>query len=419
MKGFIFVPFQNANMYNNYLHNVVDEELGIFKLLDESRNLETALELDFLWSSKSYIKEGKYHVLDYDTAYIIELAEKYKDYNIVFWSLYDNTNYPEYFNHRIDGETVTSGDALFTLNQMCETYKIEPNRFSFISPGIYSNRNYPNFKFGTSDFHYLSRHDEPWDNIEQSPEELLKSKNKLFNLLHLNWKPSRSLFMFLADKQIANFEANNNINYWCNYNFSGAYAGHTTRDIIADGEKFKNKLVTKKFNEKQLMQTYKQDSIGRDNVQCKRSMDGEIMYSTYINISISGEPDKQNIGVEEQVFKSAIYLSPSLQIGSQRQMRRFNGHYGLDIMEDLWDIGGGLSSFENLPTSFQRIEGAVNLVKELSKNKKEVIAWFNNENNISRLRYNRNRVIQLLRKNATITMNDNEALHFLEALDVV
>jgi hypothetical protein len=48
-----------------------------------------------------------------------------------------------------------------------------------------------------------------------------------------------------------------------------------------------------------------------------------------------------------------------------------------------------------------------------------VIAWFNNENNISRLRYNRNRVIQLLRKNATITMNDNEALHFLEALDVV
>ena len=32
-------------MYNNYLHNVVDEELGIFKLLDESRNLETALEL--------------------------------------------------------------------------------------------------------------------------------------------------------------------------------------------------------------------------------------------------------------------------------------------------------------------------------------------------------------------------------------
>ena len=149
----------------------------------------------------------------------------------------------------------------------------------------------------------------------------MKSKNKLFNLLHLNWKPSRSLFMFLADKQIANFEANNNINYWCNYNFSGAYAGHTTRDIIADGEKFKNKLVTEKFNEKQLMQTYKQDSIGRDNVQCKRSMDGEIMYSTYINISISGEPDKQNIGVEEQVFKSAIYLSPSLQIGSQRQMR--------------------------------------------------------------------------------------------------
>ena len=333
--------------------------------------------------------------------------------------MYDNTNYPEYFNHRIDGETITSGDALFTLNQMCETYKIEPNRFSFISPGIYSNRNYPNFKFGTSDFHYLSRHDEPWDNIEQSPEELLKSKNKLFNLLHLNWKPSRSLFMFLADKQIANFEANNNINYWCNYNFSGAYAGHTTRDIIADGEKFKNKLVTDKFNEKQLMQTYKQDSIGRDNVQSKRSMDGEIMYSTYINISISGEPDKQNIGVEEQVFKSAIYLSPSLQIGSQRQMRRFNGHYGLDIMEDLWDIGGGLSSFENLPTSFQRIEGAVNLVKELTKNKKEVIAWFNNENNIARLRYNRNRVIQLLRKNATITMNDNEALHFLEALDVV
>ena len=148
-------------------------------------------------------------------------------------------------------------------------------------------------------------------------------------------------------------------------------------------------------------------------------MDGEIMYSTYINISISGEPDKSNVGIENQVFKSAIYMSPSLQIGSQRQMRKFNGHYGLDLFEDLWDLGGGLSSYENLNTSFERIVGAVELVKKLDKNKKQVIAWFKDEKNIARLKYNRNKVIQLLRKNATITMNENEALHFLEAFDYV
>ena len=419
IKGYVFIPFQNSNMYNNYLHRVVDNELGLFKLLDQSKNLETALELDFLWSKKGFIIEGKNHVLNYNVTFVREIAEKYPDYDIVFWSLYDNTDYTEYFKHRIDGESVTTGDALFTINEMCNTYKIEPKRFSFISPGIYSNKNYPNFRFGTSDFHYLSKHDEPWENIEQSPEELLESKNKLFNLLHLNWKPSRSLFMFLADKQIAKFQANNNINYWCNYNFSGAFAGHTTRDIIADGEKFNNKLIQKSFNEVELMNTYKMDDTGRDLVGAKRKMDGEVMYSTYINISICGEPDKKNIGVEEQAFKSAIYLSPSLQIGSQRQMRKFNGHYGLDIFEDLWDIGGGLSSFENKVTSFERIEGAVQLVKQLTANKKQVIAWFKEEKNISRLRYNRNRVIQLLRNNARITMNDSEALHFLEALDRV
>lgn len=403
-------------MYNNYLHRVVDNDLELFKLLDKSNHLETALDLDFLWSSKCFIIEGRHHQLSYNVSLVKEIAEKYPDYHIVFWSLYDNTNYVEYFRHRIDGEEVTSGDALFTITQMCKIYNIEPKRFSFISPGIYSNKNYPDFRFGTSDFHYLSKHDEPWDKIEQSPEELLESKDKLFNLLHLNWKPSRSLFMFLADKQIAKFQANNNINYWCNYNFSGAYAGHTTRDIIADGEKFNNKVVQKKFNETELMKTFKMDDTGRDVVGAKRKMDGEEMYSTYINISICGEPEKKNIGIEEQVFKSAIYMSPSLQIGSQRQMRRFNGHYGLDIFEDLWDIGGGLSSFENKATSFERIEGAVELVKQLTKNKKQVIAWFKAENNIARLRYNRNRVIQLLRKNATITENDNEALHFLEAL---
>jgi len=48
-----------------------------------------------------------------------------------------------------------------------------------------------------------------------------------------------------------------------------------------------------------------------------------------------------------------------------------------------------------------------------------VIAWFKDEKNIARLKYNRNKVIQLLRKNATITMNENEALHFLEAFDYV
>lgn len=404
-------------MYNNYLHSTIDSGIGLIKLLDQSSNLETALDLDFLWSAKSFVIEGKHHVLSYDVGLVKEIAEQYPDHNIVFWSLYDNTDYTEYFQHRIVGESVISGDALFTINQLCETYKIEPSRISFISPGIYSNKNYPNFKFGTSNFHYISGRDENWENIEQSPEELLKSKDKLFNLLHLNWKPSRSLFMFLADKQIAKFQANNNINYWCNYNFSGGYRDFVTRQIVNEGHKFNNKLVQKSFNETELMKTYKMDDIGRDLAVAKRKMDGEEMYSTYINISISAEPDKKNIGIEEQVFKSAMYLSPSLQIGSQRQMRKFNAHYGLDIFEDLWDIGGGLSSFENKATSFERIEGAVQLVKQLTKNKKQVIAWFKEDRNISRLRQNRNRVTQLLRKYNEISTNENEALHFLEVLN--
>ena len=406
-------------MYNNYMHKTVDKDLHLFKLLDNSRNLETAMDLDFMWSEISLIKEGKYHVLDYNTRFIKDVAEKYPDYNIVFWSLYDNTDYTQYFKHRQVGENVASGDALFTINQMCKAYKIDPKRFSFVSPGIYSNRNYPNFKFGTSDFHYISRHDEPWENIEQTPEELMESKDKLFNLLHLSWKPSRSLFMFLADKQIEGFTEDNNINYWTNFNFSGSYAKYATQDILADAEKLGNELILDRINELQLMKTFKHDNKGRDIIETKRLMDGEIMYKTFINISISSEPNKTNIGVEEQVFKSAIYMSPSLQVGSQRQMRRFNGHYGLDIMEDLWDIGGGLSKFENEPTSTARIIGAVECVKKMTENKDKVIAWFKDDNNIARLKYNRNKVIQVLRKNATITMNDNEALHLLEALDYV
>ena len=55
----------------------------------------------------------------------------------------------------------------------------------------------------------------------------------------------------------------------------------------------------------------------------------------------------------------------------------------------------------------------------MTQNKDKVIAWFKDDTNIARLKYNRNKVIQVLRKNATITMNDNEALHLLEALDYV
>lgn len=418
-KGFVFVPFHNCEMYNNYLAKDIDQELELFKLLDNSRNLETALDTDFIWAKKSFIVEGDWGVLDYNTGYIKDIALKYPQYAIVLWSLYDNTDFTSYFQHRTQGEIVRTGDALFTITQLCTTYKIDPTRFHFVSPGIYKNKNYPNFKYGTADFHYISTHDEPWENIEQSPEELMESKNKLFNLLHMVWKPSRSLFMFLADKQIKGFTDNNNINYWTNFNFSGSFAKHTTADILNQAKKFDVKLLLDHFNEATLMNTYKHDNIGRDIVQARSRMDGEIMYSTYINISISGEPDKSNVGIENQVFKSAIYMSPSLQIGSQRQMRKFNGHYGLDLFEDLWDLGGGLSSYENLNTSFERIVGAVELVKKLDKNKKQVIAWFKDEKNIARLRYNRNKVIQLLRKNATITMNENEALHFLEAFDYV
>ena len=76
---------------------------------------------------------------------------------------------------------------------------------------------------------------------------------------------------------------------------------------------------------------------------------------------------------------------------------------------------GGLSSIDKLSKSEQRVRAAVNCISQMYDNIEQVKKWFENDANIKRLKLNRQRVIEIIKKNQGMLHNQSEALSLLES----
>lgn len=414
MKGFLFVPIQLGASYTNECRKVLNSELKTYKVLDNTPNFETAKDYDLVWTEKSLIvpaQEHK-HFLDYDLEGLKSLLKEYEGYGIIFYSLFDNSDLANIFPSR-QGK---NGNALQTIKDFCDTEAIDYSRINFVTPGFEKFRKYP-FNIGTLDFAWAGAQGcelfKDLQNFDQT--EIINNKKRLMCFHHLNWRTHRSLFLFALDKLNKECVVESNISYWKNFQYSGNFLNREIANLkqIFEGDDFYSTIST------DTMQVKRGHIPVEDISYLKQQPANNEVKQAYVGVSIQAEPDNSNMRAEDQVFKSALYYTPHLLIGSKGIMRKFNDHYQMDIFEDLWAIGGGLSSIDKLPKSEQRVRAAVNCISKMYDNIEQVKKWFENDANIKRLKLNRQRVIEIIKKNQGMLHNHSEALPLLESLGYV
>lgn len=411
MIGFVMVPIQSSGTFDAQCKKTLNEELSTYKILDNTCNFETAKDYDIVWTEKSIIKlaEKSKHFLDYDLEGLKSLIKEYKGYGIIFYSLFDNSDLAEVFPSRQD----LSGNLLATLKDFCDAEQLDYSTFNFVTPGFEKYKTYP-FKTGTLDYVWAGSQGvllhEDIQNFDES--NIMNNKQRMLCFHHLNWRTHRSLFLYILEKLNKDCLINGHLSYWSNYQYSGNYLGLEVRNlrIIFEGDKFYDTL-----NEQTLQIRRGHPPAESVSTLRQQPANSEVKES-FLGVAIQADPNNTNMRVEEQVFKGALYNTPYLMIGSQGIMRKFNDHYQMDIFEDLWEIGGGLSKIDKLPKAEQRIRAGAECISQMYKNFSDVKKWFGEDKNLKRLRLNRRRVIEVIKKNNALFHNQSEALPILEAL---